>query len=70
MKVGREKKGRGGWGGNVKDIYGKIESKKVLYGARWTEGGGALSYFGNAHIWKQHISKRGLLYPSSPYVAF
>ena len=40
MKVGREKKGRGGWGGNVKDIYEKIGSKKVLYGARWTEGGG------------------------------
>ena len=39
MKVGREKKGRGGWGGNVKDIYEKIGSKKVLYGARWTEGG-------------------------------
>ena len=28
-----------------KYIYEKIRSKKVLYGARWTEGGGGLKLF-------------------------
>ena len=35
----KRKEGEGGVAMS-KDIYEKIGSKKVLYGARWTEGGG------------------------------